>query len=167
MRTVRLRIRGYGKEPKYGPNVWKFCAAGCYLLQREGWKVVHRGQSYWYLSPPEGATGGKSPVLALAIPDDGEITALAQRLHAAGKPDKGMYFGWPVFYEPRRIQRYRVTHQRLGGPTWDEDVEKELEAEFRIGMCLIWSVSCHWDAGDDREPRLYVAGKNIVEEVAA
>ena len=159
MDTVKLKVPGYGKDKRYGDNVYKFGDDASLLIKR-GWKqaaVLGSRCVYNFLSPPAGVEGCKSPIIEVDIPNDDEIMKLATRLHARREPYTGWLGEWEVEYRPPSMSK----HTFNGSPT-----ECQHSAMFHVGQFQPWSFALRWDDAESA-PAIIRKAKNIVQVVSA
>jgi hypothetical protein len=163
-RPVRLRISCYGKDRRWGPDVWKF-GHGADLLIRAGWRLRRRPawSSYSYLSPPPGVPA-RPAVVETFIPTDDELVALTQALHAAGRLFHGAVLGWPTRYEPARdvVSTYRVSSFDAEGEV--VRTVRRQGANFEIGESLVWGVRMCWGDGEAAPTRCGDTLENLIGE---
>jgi hypothetical protein len=171
MRPFLVRVACYGKQAKYGPDVYKFGAGReAVVLMEAGWRAVRRNPSYWYLSPPPGLPDPRHPTARVLIPDDDEIAELARRLHAEGVEAAGQVGIWRYHYTPHE-EGIRITQKStLGSHGWERSEEPEHfrnVAKFEIGDSRLWHVGFYWDEGPTAEPSRVASGELIpVDEPA-
>ena len=176
-----IEVRTYGGGAKYGKNLVKVAMHDGYLLERQGWEMVHRGSDYAYIRHPSGEKA--KPTLALDIPALDALECFALACHAAGVPCGGeLPGGWLYKYEPShdRTSKFKTSSQRLvDGELQVVRSEREethhVPADFKIlgiafahpqlppGRTMIlqtpWSYHARWHDGDDAPPR---AGESII-----
>ena len=153
-RQVRLRIDTYGKDAKYGPNIYKVGGRGqgARLLAAIGWVLVHSGGDYVYLRAPE-RQGTKRPVVEVTIPRRGDVEAVAFPVHAAGQRWQGQVCDWPARYEPERTWGSTSRTVVLGEkPEADTTHINHTPATFTVGGSDAWECVLVWRQGNDAPP---------------
>lgn len=158
LRTIHLRFDLYGKAPpKYGANAYKVGLANGHLLARSGWTQVGKGQQYAYVVPPHGPPG-PHPIVAIQVPTDDEILALALRMHRQHETQAEDVEGFVAHYRPAGGVALKITEVReFSADRWDARVDppppvNRKFSEFTFGVGAPWRIDLVWQHGDDQPP---------------
>lgn len=157
-RTIHLRFDLYGKAPaKYGANAYKVGWADAHSLARSGWTRIGNGRHYTYVIPPHGPPG-PHPIVAIQVPTDDEILAVALRMHQQRETQADEVEGFVAHYRPSGGVVLKITEVReFSADRWDERVEPPPPvhrkfSEFTFAVGAPWSVELVWEHGDDQQP---------------
>ncbi len=109
----------------------------CSFLEGRGWTVQKIGKSYATMTPPEGA---EAPFMFnIEIPNQDQVEAVAQQMHAFQKPWAGNFGEWIAIYIPPRswtstkydpFTAQAISEPKPGGI---------IPASFSVGVRLFWN----------------------------
>jgi hypothetical protein len=89
-------------------------------------------------------------VTPIFVPDTDEVRAFAEKLHAQGKPWRGIAFGWAAHYEPASDEVPEGSKAKFD------------PASFCLGDANAWCYCLTWEDGDDQEP-IEIITSNLLE----
>lgn len=158
-KEVTVPIHTYGTEQVKGRRARKVAREHAAYLEQYGW-VIARDVGYiaYARMYPPADSDVRRPQLTIIVPTEEEVMALALQLHAAARPWRGELSGWPAKYTPRKAHQGQrnVTEVGVEVRSWVEAYEWVNEAQFEVGVSLLWRTSVTWDDGDDRPPRVSI-----------
>jgi len=173
LRTIHLSFALRAKAPKrYGANCFKVSPAEALLLKHSGWTYLGHGRFDEYVAPPEPASDGLY-VVAVQVPTDAEILALAMRMHESRKRQRQRVEGFMAGYRPAGEVVVEITESTLFVPGAmgvklkpPPPMNREF-SEFTFGIEAPWRIDLIWDRGDEEPPTWQRHEKRVIESKAA
>lgn len=101
----------------------------------------------------------------IAIPDLGEVRALAAKLYRNGVSYHGRAWGWQVTYEPELTEQDAEVNVPDGkGGFTTRTMFLWTPASFTIGESGVWFFSLMWENGADQDPVEFLDDRNLVRQ---
>jgi hypothetical protein len=154
--TFRVELQG-----RHG-NAFKVDSASASILQQRGWTIEGKGTHYHYVNPPDGQSVSKHVEVRFEVPTDGEMIAVASRLHCDAQPNLPIFervFGCPFLYLPAHtvlITTEEIDLLGINGAEWipppPQTSQQKERAICRIGFGSLWEAEVRW--ADDGTPML-------------
>jgi hypothetical protein len=155
MIPIEVSAINYGRAPKKYGKAYKFSYKGMIALLRNNWKLVGKGRTYFYVSPPEDyQRDSKHPIITTCVPTKESIEQYIKSYLNVdlNTESREFYDPWALSYEPGGREEAPISFTVV---TTIGNVQNEPEEPykptftrryFRLG-CDGYSITIHWDEG--------------------